>query len=261
MKKALLIMLLLSVAVFGKCQLIPEAELSTTLCDSYADANEYINAGCCYMQVEEWGNCVFYILKGAHYNEILWDLNQGSWDAGTKAKQYYNPEFFVSSGLGSETGVCLNGYGDTALTAEIHQYYEWIQFYGYGGEDVPPFDMGDKIDALDAKLHPPEVIATPTPVPTSAPVVTPVPTAPPAPEETDNTGVLLVVAVLILGVVAFFIFKRKGSAAPVVAIPEPSTSEPKREGYLYKAAEKAKESHKKEEKKHHKKPKHKKKGK
>ncbi len=196
---------------FAACSVLQPDQRTLGHCQEELNKGEIINAGCCYYFVEEWGDCALYLLKGARAAELEWDLNKGSFDAGSTAKQYYNPEYYPSSGLGSETGVCLNGYGDSALTQDVAQYYNWIKFYGYGGEDDPPFDMGAKIDALENKLHPPakEVEATPTatPKPTAAPAAA---TATPEPTgEGDNTGVMLVVAVVILGAVGYFIYTKK----------------------------------------------------
>ncbi|MFC2175207.1 hypothetical protein ACFLQ2_05105 [archaeon] len=212
MKRVLVILLMLITTAFAACNVLPVDQRTIGHCQQFVNKGEIINAGCCYYQIEEWGDCVLHLLTGAREAEIEWDLNKGSFDAGSRAKQYYNPTFYPSSGLGSETGVCLNGYGDSALTADVTQYYNWIQFYGYGGEDEPPLDMGARIAELENELHPkapePESTATPTAVATAD--ATPAPTiAPDTTTTEDNTIVMLIVAALILGVVGYFIFLKK----------------------------------------------------
>lgn len=245
MKKMLVLLLMLVATVFAACVQIPPAELSKSLCDSYAANGENINAGCCYYQSGDWGDCSLYFLKGARHAEMLWDLNRGSFEQGGLAKQYYNPEYYPSSGLGSETGVCLYNYGDTALTAKVQSYYDWIHYYGYGGEDKPPFDMDVVITSLENTLHPATPTATPEPTvvpPTPKPTVAP--TATPVPQEENNWAVPLIILVIIVVVGYLLLNKKKHGGNQSPKYPESMEKPAGHKGYLYKAAQKAKEEHK-----------------
>jgi len=82
----------------------------------------------------------------------------------------------------------------------------------YYTDEEPPFDMDAEIAALKNKAYPPAPEEEATPVPTA--VATPVPTAAPTavatPEpEADNTGVLLIVALVLVGVVGYFMYTKK----------------------------------------------------
>ena len=255
MKKTIVILLMLLATVFATCVRIAPADLSKSLCDGYAADGQNINAGCCYNQLGDWGECTLYLLKGARHAEILWDLNRGPFDEGTLAKQYYNPEYYPSSGLGSETGVCLYNYGDSALTAKVQSYYDWIHYYGYGGPDERPFDMDTLIGSLETTLHPPAPTATPKPtikVPTAMP--TAIPTAAPTPEG-DNGWVVPVVLLVIAAVVGYLFFTRKGGKSSSPKYPESMDKPAEHKGYIHHVAEKAKEEHEAKHRKMHKKKK------
>lgn len=249
MKKTIAILLILMATVFATCAQIPAENLSKQLCDSYAADGENINAGCCYYQVGEWGKCSLYLLKGARHAEILWDLNRGSFDQGAVAKQYYNPEYYPSSGLGSETGVCLHNYGNDALTKKIEDYHNWIIYYGYGGKDKPPFDMDVTIASLESAILPPEPTATaaPTVAPTAKPTVR-APTATPLPQSENNWTVPLIILVII-AVVGYLLLTRRKPAEP--KYPESMEKAVKHKGYLHHVAEKAKEEHTAKKPEHH----------
>ena len=213
MKQLMILFTLMTLVVgtaLGACAMLPASEATLGNCQQFANKGEVLNAGCCFHQIGEWEECTYWFLRGAREAEIEWDLNKGSFDKGATARQYYNPQFYPSTGLGSETGVCLYNYGDTALREKVDNYYDWIVYY-YTDEE-PPFDMDAEIAALKNKAYPPAPEEEATPVPTA--VATPVPTAAPTavatPEpEADNTGVLLIVALVLVGVVGYFMYTKK----------------------------------------------------
>lgn len=207
------LVLMVAGTALGACINLQPSQAYLGNCEQFSNKGEILNAGCCFYQIEEWGKCSLHFLKGARAAEILWDLNEGDFNKGATARQYYNPEFYPSTGLGSETGVCLYNYGDMDLMDDVDDYYDWIVYY-YTDQD-PPFDMDAKIATLEAKLYPPA--ATPTPEATATPAATVAPTAIPtavaAPSAAeDNTGVLLLVALVIVAAVGYFMYTKKKPA-------------------------------------------------
>ncbi len=238
MKKILALLLMLMAAAFAHCT--PMDNPSKALCENYASSSSYINAGCCYKQIGDWGECTLNLLKGARHAEILWDLNRGPFEQGGIAKQYYNPEYYPSSGLGSDMGVCLHNYGDSALTEKVAAYYNWIKYYGYGGQEQPPFNMDQLIASFESSLYPQAPAATPAATPKQARQHTPIPTPLPTAEE-ENGWVLPVMLLVIIVVVGYLIFVRKKASPKQLAQPKPAEKLEPHKGYLYKAAQRARE--------------------
>lgn len=146
---------MLTLALLGTafaCLPLSGATLGT--CQEFVNEQKYIDAGCCYKQFKEWGNCTLYLLKGARADEIKWNRGTGS-SNGATARQYYYIEYWPSSGLGSDMGVCASMYGDENLIDNIKKYYTWMQQYVIDSQynDDPPFDMDAFITAFENKLH------------------------------------------------------------------------------------------------------------
>ncbi len=203
----LTIALVLSVSASAFCLKLDANEAYLGNCNQMVNKGEYVDAGCCFKQIEEYGDCILYLLKGAHEAEILWDGGDGDYDKRNIALEYYNTEFYPSSGLGSDMGVCLNGYNDADLKLDVNNYYDWM-VYKEMTEDAP-YDMNTKIKSLENVLHPKAPVSTATPQPSLFATATPEPSlvaTPPTPE--DNTGVLLIVAVILVAIVVVLITQK-----------------------------------------------------
>jgi hypothetical protein len=189
--------------------------------------DDFRKAGDCYRESSEWGKCVLSYLKAGRISEGEWDLNKGPISAGSVARTMYDTTYYTSSGLGSDMGKCLNGYGDTVLKAEITAYKDWMDMYSVDGGN-PPFDMDTKITSLDAKEFPaapaPQQPIPQAPAEEKKPAATALPAAPTAPPKQGfdmNMVVMLALALfglvllVVVGVAAYFLVIRKKPAQHV----------------------------------------------
>ncbi|MBN3037052.1 MAG: hypothetical protein JW834_01260 [Candidatus Diapherotrites archaeon] len=151
--KTLILSILLFAAAFAACQ-------------DFVSDGKYVEAGDCYRVAGEWNKCVLYYLKAANEAEVKWDGGVGPYQYKSTAMKYYNPEFYTTSGLGSDTGKCLHELGDAEITAKVQAYYDWLQYFLPTRPTEKPFDIKEFIYDMDAAIFP-TVPAEPVEVPSA----------------------------------------------------------------------------------------------